>query len=778
MPFILILLFLIPYFGTGQTLSGRVIDSLSGEPLVNANIWDAEIKKGTSTDEFGRFHLPINEGTSLLIVSYVGYTSDSIPVKGLESKELKISLQPAAIDEVTISSHRVNPGDQFGRFQIPIQQLNNINFILGEQDLLRSLAGLPGVSLGDMASNGLMVRGGKAGHNLILLDGAPVYNTNHLLGMFSTFNSSIVKNVDFYKGGLPARFGGRLSSVIDVSTREGNREEFKSDLKVGLINSGYNIEGPLGESASFIGTFRASYLGLVVLPLKWLYNSGQIDTYVNYWMYDGNLKFNWHPSGKDHFYASFYKSQDVTPIYSGNFDAQEESGTENRLKWGNNVLSMRYSRQWNDQLFSKLQAYSSGYSNQQQTLNRDYEAGNIASEVNYNERSSIRETGLVNQNDWLMGSIGRMRFGFEVNRNTLQPNTLDITGFSGQDKLDLHGIQDTSTYALVAGFLNPEFKIGSWLSMEPGIRYSQYFSDGQSYSSWEPRLKVSVNTSQDGALSFSYDRNYQFLHQLTHYANGFPASFWVSANDQVAPQKVHQWSAGYGHSFEGGNYFASVEGYYKKMTDLIDFREGTPFFGQLDQSWTDLVETSGIGKAYGAEFFLHKKTGRWNGWAGYTLSWSRHRFDNLNHGDWYFSRYDRRHDLEVYLNYRLNDKWSFSGNFDLRSGHRVTLPSAYTWLEFFFNERNNASFPIFHQLNLSATYRGKTKRDRHKEWSFGLYNAYGRNNPWTMDYDLRFNYEREDGRPVSYDPIGGEVITKGMTIFRMLPFVTYKITFQ
>ncbi|MBY5960276.1 TonB-dependent receptor [Membranicola marinus] len=406
---ILLLYLLTPQIGSGQALSGWVLDSLSGEPLVNANIWDAQSEKGTSTDGFGRFHLTINEGTSLLIVSYVGYISDTISVKELQNFELTFRLQPTAIDQVTISSHRVNAGEQFGRFQIPIQQLNNINFILGEQDLLHSLAGLPGVSLGDMASNGLMARGGKTGHNLILLDGAPVYNTNHLLGMFSTFNSSIVKNVDFYKGGLPARYGGRLSLVIDVSTREGNREEFKSDLKVGLINSGYNIEGPIGKSASFIGTFRASYLGLVVLPLKWLYNSGQIDTYVNYWMYDGNLKFNWHPSENDHFYASFYISQDVTPIYSGTFDAQDESGTENRLKWGNNVLSVRYSRQWNHHLFSKLQAYSSGYSNQQSTFNRDYEGGSISSEVNYNERSSIRETGLVNQNDKIQSIMPYMK---------------------------------------------------------------------------------------------------------------------------------------------------------------------------------------------------------------------------------------------------------------------------------------------------------------------------------------------------------------------------------
>jgi len=763
---------------SAQVISGRVQDSLSSESLVNANIWDPVNKIGTSTDEFGRFHFSVDDRTTALIVSYVGYRPDTIPVDFFDGKEWIIRLCPAAIDEVTISSHRVIPGEQFGRYQIPIQQLNSINFIMGEQDLLRSLAGLPGISLGDIASNGLMVRGGKAGQNLILLDGAPVYNTNHLLGMFSTFNSAIVKNVDFYKSGLPARYGGRLSSVIDVSTREGNREEFKSDLRVGLINSGYIIEGPLGKSASFIGTFRASYLGLVVLPLKFLYNAGSIDTYVNYWMYDGNLKVNWQLSDRDELYASFYRSQDVTAIYSSIFDAQEDSGTRNRMTWGNNILSMRYSRQWNDRLFSKLQLYSSGNTNQQRTLSDEYEDGAKISEVDFHERSSVWELGLIQQNDWLLGSVGRMRLGIEANRNTLRPNVLDITGFSGQEDLDLHGVRVNSRYYQFSAYLNPELNPASWLHIQPGLRYSYYLTDGSSYNSWEPRLKVSVHTSSNSSLSFSYDRNFQFLHQLTHYANGFPSSFWVAANHRVAPQKVHQWSAGFGRSFRDGNYLASVEGYYKTMTDLIDFREGTSFYGQLDHPWTDLVETGRKGKAYGAEFFVHKKTGRWNGWMGYTLSWSLHRFDNLNHGEWYFSRFDRRHDLELYLNYRWNDKWSFSGNWDLRSGHRLTLPSAYTWLEFFFNERYNATFPIFHQLNLSATFHGKTKRGRDKEWSFGLYNAYGRNNPWTLDYNTRFNYKRENGTPVSYDPIGGEVVTRGFTIFRMLPFVTYKIQFQ
>lgn len=762
-----------------QVVSGRVQDSLSSEPLVNAHIWDPANNKGTSTDEFGRFHFVVNDRTTRLIVSYVGYKPDTVRMDSGNGGEWIIRLSPAAIDQVTISSHRISPGEHFGRYQIPIQQLNSINFIMGEQDLLRSLAGLPGINLGDIASNGLMVRGGKPGTNLILLDGAPVYNTNHLLGMFSTFNSAIVKNVDFYKGGLPARYGGRLSSVIDVSTREGNREEFKSDLRVGLINSGYNIEGPLGESASFIGTFRASYLGLVVLPLKFLYNAGNIDTYVNYWMYDGNLKVNWRLSDRDELYASFYKSQDVTAIYSSIYDAQEDSGTRNRLTWGNNILSMRYSRQWNDRIFSKLQLYSSGYANQQRTLSDEFDGGIQVSQIDFLERSRVWEMGLIQQNDWLLGTVGRVQLGWGINRNALKPNVLDITGFSGQENLDHHGVRTDSRYGQVSAYLNPELHPMAWLDIRPGLRYSRYFTEGASYGSWEPRLKVSLHTSSHSSLSFSYDRNFQYLHQLTHYANGFPTSFWVSANDRVAPQTVHQWSGGFGRTFNDGNFLASVEGYYKTMRDLIDFREGTPFSGQLEHPWPYLVETGGIGKAYGAEFFVHKKTGRWNGWAGYTLSWSQHRFDNLNHGDWYFSRFDRRHDLELYLNYRLNEKWSFSGNWDLRSGHRLTLPSAYTWLEFFFNERYNARFPVFHQLNLSATFRGKTKRGRDKEWSFGLYNAYGRNNPWTLDYNTRFYYARdENGKQTSFDPIAGKPTLKGFTIFRMLPFVTYKVNFQ
>lgn len=758
------------FYGTvihAQTIYGTVTDENTGETMIGANIRVMSGKTGTQSDEYGKYHLSLSEFPATLVCSYVGYQPDTVSIAKIMDQEVNFSLSPTTLDEIIVTESRIPPQENIGVLNIPIAQLMKNNFFLGEEDIIRSLASLPGVSLGNMARNGLLVRGSDPDHNLFLLDGTPVYNTGHLFGLFSTFNSATVKDVKLYKGEMPARYGARLASIVDVNTREGNQKKFASQYKVGLLSSSGLWEGPLGEKASFMGALRTSYLGLTLLPIRFMYDRNLVDNDFNYWMYDLNLKGNWRPTSKDHLFVSVYHGNDAMPI-------RNQSTTQENidfLRWGNTTTSLRYSRTWTPELYSKFQLYNSQYTNVVEFTgyNRDEEGKNHLDRA-LRDKSTVWEAGFTNQNDWLISDHWKMQFGWQLQRYLLKPNQLTFD-VAGEDKLSSH--HDYKPYWQNALFVEATFTPLNWLDIHAGTRASGYFIENDK-NRWiiEPRMSVGINVTPNHAVKASYFETSQFLHQLSHYTFGAPSDFWVPTVGEVQPQTARQWSLGYSTTLFSGKYDFTMEAYTKSMDHLINFQEGANFLFLLDRSWSDIVESNGIGKAKGFEWFLHKKEGRWNGWIGYTLSWSKRKFENLNRGRWYFSTYDRRHDIELFLDYQINKTWNVTGGWEYRTGHRLTIPTGRAdWL--YYTEKNNWTYPAFHHLNIGAT-RTRYKNDRKKtELSFGLFNAYAHNNPWYVELhnDLKIVEDAMGNKKI----IGYKLNLNGVSLFNVLPYISYKV---
>lgn len=757
--------------GQSQVISGKVTDEQTGESLIGAHIRIVPGSIGTQSDEYGRYHLALTGFSVQVICSYVGYDSDTVTISQARNQNVDFILAPVKLDEVIITESRIPPKENIGVLSVPVEQLRKNKFFLGEEDIVRSLALLPGVSLGNVARNGLYVRGSDPQHNQFLLDGTPVYNTGHLFGLFSIFNSATVKDVKLYKGHIPPRYGSRLASIVEVNTREGNRNKFTSQYKVGLLSSSGLWEGPINENASFMSALRTSYLGLTMVPVRILYNSELVDNYFNYWMYDLNVKGNWEPTKEDHFFLSVYHGNDAMPIYN------QSNTSENKdfLRWGNTTTSLRYSRTWSSALYSKFQMYNTQYTNVVKfaSFNKD-DNGNNHLERALRDKSTVWESGVFNQNDWLISDQWKMQFGWQLQRYLLKPNQLTFQ-IADTDKTE--SISSDHTYRPYwqnTFFGDVTFTPLNWLDLNTGMRASGYLREnGQDQWYYEPRMSIGINFTPRHALKASWFETSQFLHQLTHYTFGAPSDFWVPTVGKVMPQTASQWSVGYSTSMFSGKYDFTVEAYTKTMNHLINFREGTNFLLLLDHTWDEVVESDGIGDAKGFEWFLHKKEGKWNGWLGYTLSWSRRKFENLNYGRWFYSTYDRRHEIELFVDYQINENWNVSGSWEYRTGHRISIPTGKADL-LYYTEKNNWVYPAFHQLNIGATrtkYKGGHKKS---ELSFGLFNAYAHNNPWYVELEY-------DGIP-SYGPDGdyqGNSATKlnlnGVSLFNMLPYVSYKL---
>lgn len=770
-----ILITTLSWTGTyAQTLHGTIRDYNSGEMLIGAHILILPANKGTQTDEFGRFHIRVSEFPVFIISSYVGYQSDTTKITEVPAEGFELFLHPSKLKEIVVTEGKYGNGERIGLLHIPVKQLTKNKFFLGEEDIIRSLSSLPGVSQGNSARNGLYVRGSDPEHNLFLLDGTPVYNTGHLFGMFSIFNSSTVKDVKLYKGDLPARYGSRLASVIDVNTREGNRKNYSSEYKIGLLSASGLWEGPVGDRASFIGAARTAYLGLALLPMWIQYEAGNRDNSINYWMYDLNLKGNWHPTGKDHLFVSVYHGNDGMPIRNkeNNYESKQY------LRWGNTTTSLRYSRTWHPTLYSRFQLYQARYNNIVKfTGTQLFDNGTRTTHRRLRDRSSVGELGFTNQNDWLVSGTLKFHLGVQLQRYLIRPNQITFLINELERGKSISNRSDIRPFWQHSYFVEGVYEPLNWLDLGMGMRASGYLL-GSNMNKWffEPRMNISVSVTPNHIMKASYSETSQFLHQLTHYTFGAPSDFWVPATGDVQPQTAHQWSVGYSTSLSSGAYDFSVEIYRKFMEHLINFQEGTEFLLLLDKDWSALVEHDGIGKARGLEWYFRKKEGRLTGWLGYTLSWSQRKFENLNNNRWFYSTYDRRHDVEIFLNYLIKEDWELSGSWQYQTGHRFTVPVAGTYRSLYYTEKNNWILPAFHQMNLGVTRSVRKSESKTSEFSFGIYNIYGRNNPLYIENTNEQHWEK-DGQ-------GKSKITRVrnamdmISVFKFLPYFSYKRKLQ
>jgi len=778
------------------TISGYIEDGQSGEALISANVFDGTTKSGTVSNLYGFYSITLPKDSIYLSYSYIGYESQIIGIYLDKDITLDVDMNSTTtLKEVQIvakNSVKIEEESQMSRIEVPIQQIKKIPALLGEVDVLKALQLLPGVQSGGEGQSGLYVRGGSPDQNLILLDGVPVYNANHLFGFFSVFNADAIKDVKLTKGGYPARYGGRLSSVLEINMKEGNKQEFHGSGSIGIISSKLSLEGPIiKDKASFIISGRRTYIDVLARPLIRegfrQSSSGDFSTTgdIGYFFYDLNAKVNYKISDKDKLYLSAYTGDDkfyvdITERYLDNTDR-----IQSELGWGNFTSALRWNHLWTNKLFSNLSATYTKY-NFSTLVGNEFEAdfnGQKEKEsfaVSYD--SGIRDYAARLDFDYLPSPDHFVRFGGLIMQHRFNPGVFNLnseinTGGSSTVEIDTTFGQTLVDAIEFNTFLEDDWKISSNLKINGGIHISGFQLKEQSYSSIQPRISVRQLLPGKVALKASYATMRQYTQYLTNENIGLPWDQWLPTTESVKPQDSWQVAVGFAKTLDQG-YEVSLEGYYKEMDNLVSYAEGASFFSI--EPWEDLV-TQGEGRSYGAELFVQKKEGKLTGWLGYTLSWSDRRFDDKNFGEWYSYKYDRRHDLSLVGIYEFSDRINFSATWVYGTGNAVTFAESripllsqngfgdYVSTVELFKERNNFRQEAYHRLDFNVDFIKQKKRHK-RIWSFGAYNAYSRKNPFLLQLEDDFIQDAEGNVEV-------KTVLKQYSLFPIIPSISYRFEF-
>ncbi len=765
------------------TISGYISDASSEEMLISANLYDFESSSGTVTNTFGFYSITLPAGEVKLRASYIGYTDINTAFTLAKDTTINFPLPSTVeIDEIVIKADKASEGrieerTQMSTVEVPIEQIKKIPALLGEVDVIKALQLLPGVQSGGEGSSGLYVRGGSPDQNLILLDGVPVYNANHLFGFFSVFNADAIKDVKLIKGGFPARYGGRLSSVLEINMKEGNKKEFHGEGSIGIVASKLTLEGPISENTSFIVSGRRTYIDLLAKPFiqSGFEEDGQ-EGGTGYYFYDLNAKINHKFSDKDRLYISTYTGKDKFYFDSKEIDEEPSDVLEFGLGWGNVTTAIRWNHLITPKLFGNLTATYSNY--EFDVLSRFGEEYNDPSqneEFRLEYDSGIRDFALKLDFDYLPNPDHFIRFGINGINHKFNPGTFelgltdpDITNFSttvSQDKVEA---QEISAY------FEDDMQLFEGFKMNAGIHTSAFLVQEEKYFSIQPRVSARYLMNNGIAIKGSFATMNQFVHLLSNEGIGLPTDLWLPSTAKVKPQTSWQAAAGLAKTLND-TYEVSLEGYYKKMDNLIAYQDGSGLFEFGD--WQDRIVT-GRGDAYGIEAFIQKKKGRLSGWIGYTWSKSDRQFDDLNFGEEFPYTYDRRHDISVVATYKISDRFSFAGTWVYGTGNAVTLGNSnfrglYDSGNFnangsfsYYDSRNNFRMNAYHRMDLGITYTRK-KKNWDSVWSFGAYNAYNRKNPFFIFTDSDFDQATQTrSRQL-----------KQASLFPIIPYITYSFKF-
>jgi len=759
-----------------MSLSGYVNDKLSGESLPGAHVLIVGKGQGTTTNQYGYYSMITEQSKIEVKVSFVGYqtihksfilTSDTTINFGLEI----LTLQEIIIHGFSSKTIQSEPN----RFIFPIARLKEIPPFLGEYDIMKELAMMPGVSTGTEGSSGLYVRGGTPDQNLLLLDGATVYNNSHLFGFISIFNPEAISNVELIKGGYPARYGGRLSSVINIQMKEGNLKERQSSFSIGPISSQFTTEGPIRkDKSSYLISGRSAYLSVISVPLYFLYKAKSVDNYINYWMYDLNVKVNHSFNNNKKIFASFYTGKDVW--ISKNNESSGEDAV--KFKWGNTTSSIRLTNAINSDIFSISQICFNQYS-------FDYNIGYLPDPPSeYNPETSIfiqskvQDISLKKHYDITLVGNHRISAGIELKHQLFIPDYYRSENVNfGQNiphqRENRHEVYDAALY------IENKLQLSSRLDFNTGLRYSNYFVADKSYHYIEPRIQFNLTRNSGTVFNLAYSIMHQPLHLLSNTGQGLPIDVWAPITSKFNPQTSHQWSAGFKIDANKLPLSFTFDTYYKKLNNLVDYKAGFSFVTNVSSTWQELLEKNGDGKSYGFELLISKDNGKFRGWLEYTLSWNWHKFQNINKGKWYPSNFDRRHDLGLTAIYNLSDKWDVSSTLVYSSGKPSTLPTAIGEDIFgkpikIYTERNNQRMPAYHRLDVAVKKIFITKRGRQASISFGAYNAYARINPFYIDLIDSPVFSKGD-TPRAL--IGHNSVYESGTLFGIVPFFNYSIKF-
>ena len=703
-------------FAQKISLSGKITDPKS-ETIIGANILLIPQNTGTISNLYGQYTLKIEKGQQEIKVSYIGYAEKIIQLNITKDTILNIELEPS-LELPTIevkASQQKDLRQQFNRVNLSVKELEQIPVLLGEPDIMKSLSILPGISTGVEGSSGLNVRGGTPDQNLILLDGAKLYNANHVFGFLSVINPKAVKYVDVYKGNFPARFGGRLSSVIDVRMRDGNKKEFNWGYDIGLISSKIMAEGPLKvDTTSFLVALRGSYWGFL---------NGLVDTpsnrKTNFHFYDLNAKINHTFKKGGQLFASYFRGDDFRIIDQDDFSSQ----IKQNLTWGNEIASLRYFKPITNDLFFTARATGNRFYNEYSIYNEQTLDTLVTIDIQSN-LSKVKDATVETQVDKIFNEKHSVQAGVQLSLSNFAPNILTEDYSSGDSVSTKNFNVDTLTNtASLSAFIAYDAQFSDWLQVEIGGRFSRVFTSGTHFDYLEPRVGINFSLKNNQAINLSYTRMHQPLHLLVSNTTGFNNDIWVPATAQIRPEESTQYTLGYGRTFDEGLSF-TVEGFYKEMSHLIEYKPGAVFFFNQENGWQDLVENDGTGKVIGLELFVRNQfSDRLEAFLSYTLSKNTRKFSNINDGTPYPARYDRTHDIALSGSYVLSKKWTFSSNWIFSTGHAVTLPTGlYTAIDNnvptpIYEKRNNARMPHYHRLDAGFNYKNKTKKGNNIKWN-------------------------------------------------------------
>ena len=775
-------------FAQTYTISGHIADESSGEQLMGATVWCADQSVGAGTNTFGFYSLTLVEGMYDLVVSFTGYAPRKFEINLNQDIKFDIALSPGvAISEAVVTGetyNRIEDQVQMSKMEIPIDQIKRLPAIGGEVDLMKSLQLLPGVQSGGEGTSGLYVRGGSPDQNLMLLDGVPLYSVSHLFGFFSVFNADAVRNMTITKGGYPARYGGRLSSIVDISMKDGNMKSFHGTSTVSILSSKLTLEGPLvKDKASFMISGRRTYIDLLLNPIISSINvdDSDVTTDPRYFFYDFNGKVNWKVGSRDRLYFSIFNGRDDFGLASTETFGTSSSSIDFGLAWTNSVAAARWNHEWGPRMFSNVMLTRSQY---------EFRTGVEFSELELNADSagsnfqfaSIYQSGIEDYTarvdfDFTPNPQHFIRFGASTIRHQFNPGatTLQLDFGAEFPPLDtVLGSAGVSSFESAA-YIEDEFQPYERLKLNIGLHGSILDVQDKVYTSLQPRLALNYQLPYGTALKASFATMTQFVNLLTNEGLALPTDLWVPSTAAITPQQSWQVAAGLAQSFDG--FEISLEGYYKKMDGLLSYREGAGFTSGLNENWEDQV-TQGEGNSYGGEFLIQKKTGRTTGWIGYTLSWSNRRFDEVNSGQWFPFTYDRRHDASIVILHRLSDQWDLSATWVYGTGRALTLSESRfkTYIPSNFggntmdlqglnievpSTKNGYRTSPYHRGDISVT---KSKKREHTErsWIFSCYNVYNNLNPFFSLVDTDDN---------------GNRVIREYGIFPIIPSVAWRIDF-
>ncbi|MDX1774827.1 TonB-dependent receptor [Oceanihabitans sediminis] len=766
------------------TLSGTILEAASNETLISVNIIIPDLQTGTTTNEYGFYSITLPEGTYQIIISYIGFADvvETIELTQNITKNFKLKEATENLDEVVIIENieKLNiKKPQMSVNALSASTIKQIPVVLGEADVIKAITLLPGVTTAGEGASGFNVRGGAADQNLILLDEATIYNSSHLFGFFSVFNPDAIKDLKLYKGGIPARYGGRVSSVLDMYQKEGNSNAFHANGGIGLVSSRLLLEGPIKkEKASFLLGGRSSYAHLF-LPL--------FDVDNKAYFYDLNTKISYKINPNNNIYLSGYFGRDVFSI-NDSF----------KNTYGNSVLNFRWNHLFSDKLFSNLSLIYS-----------DYYYGLNLNFVEFKWDSGIKNFNLKYDFKHYLNNKIKLQYGLNSIYHAFNPGeinpSIETSGINTRKLIDKYALEN-------AIYIDAEHNISERLTASYGLRYSSFLRLGQkelniyendnpiifneelqiyekanpigtesfskskaikTFGNLEPRLALAYQLNDESSIKASYNRLSQYLHLLSNTSSPAPLDVWTPSGKYIKPQILDQVAIGYFQNFKDRTYSLEVESFYKKVKNRIDYIDGGDL---IANDAIEQVILNGKARAYGLEMLFRKNEGRFKGWLAYTLSKSEQQTPGrttsetgINNGNWYSTAYDKTHDISITGTYDLNPKWTISANFLLQTGQPITYPNGqyeYNGIKIpSYTNRNEYRLPTYHRLDISANYtpKPKNKKGWQSYWTFGVYNMYNRRNAASISF--RQNRDTRENESVK------------LSIFGIVPAVSYNFKF-